>query len=150
MYYSVYLLKYHIYAAKTLVFHDCMSSLLCSPGELLFFSDTYPSQIWYCFHKCVCMCVLCDFVYMHMCICVLEALIHIPKSFPLFCQVRCQNLTRVATSLFSLGMSCSCSFLREDVQSKVNIWSESSLSKDSPGHMLSLYTGMQSEDLLYG
>lgn len=94
---------------------------------------------------------MCDFIFVCKCTYALWTYTH----YNLFCQVGCQNLTGVSTSVLIFGVSCSCSFLRDDVQSKVNIKSESSLShmqlalQKGPGHMLSVYTGMQSEDLLY-
>lgn len=79
---------------------------------------------YFALYKCVCMWVLGDF--MRACIYVCSG--YTLKPFPLFCQVGCQNLTRVSTSLSRIGVSCSCSFMREGFQSKVNIRSGSSLS----------------------
>lgn len=81
--------------------------------------------------------------------CALDTHTYMVWNHFLFNQVGCQNLTRVSASPFRFGVSCSCSFLREDVQSKINIWSESSLShmqlalyrKDSADHMLSYMQG---------
>lgn len=118
---------YRTRAAKTSVLCECVTF----SGELVFFWDSSPHRILYHRHKlyeCVCCVILyasSQMYFLHVC---RNTLAHMPNPFPLFCQVGCQNLTRVSTSLFSSEMSCSCSFLREDIQSKVNTWCESSLS----------------------
>ena len=76
-------------------------------------------------YACVCWVILCVYIYIYINVCSGYTL----KSFPLFCQVGCQNLTGVSTSLSRIGVSCSCSFMREGFQSKVNIRSGSSLSQ---------------------
>lgn len=145
------LFSYRENISITLVFND-VSIHSCNLGFTLSSTEAkeptvdiiLPLQM--CVHMWFCACV-------HVYMCALDTHIHTLKL--LFCQVGCQSLTGVSTSVFRFGVSCSCSFLREDVLSKVNIWSESSLShmqlalKKGPDHMLSVYTGMQSEDLLY-